>query len=259
MEYLYNLKMDSWHVKFFKWLWGVDPTDKYKTMCPYFWSFVGSIIILPALLTFKLIKPIILWYKRYSDAQVDAQIRSIIEKLKSDSYTDYDAYKIYKNDCINFNDIAFADGYEDSMWSKILDGYDNYRNKLKLDKQRKQGAIDKFKYGLSGKIVTYTITAIILGLIGWGIYEILHLFTWQEFVNFIITLALFLLAAGILFGFGFLVYWVIRKTKCEVYFNKIVFWKYIGEFFIMVWTGIKIVVNMIGHLYKQTCPIIHWK
>ena len=259
MEYLYNLKMDSWHVKFFKWLWGVDPTDKYKTMCPYFWSFVGSIIILPALLTFKLIKPIILWYKRYSDAQIDAQIRSIIEKLKSDSLMDYDAYKFYNNECIGFNALVSTEGYEDNMWYKIVEGHSNYIRKLKLDKKQRQETLDKFKYGFFGKVVTYTITAIILGLICWGIYAILHLFTWQEFVEFMIKMFAIIGAGGILVGGGFVVYWIIMKTKCNVYLNEIVFWKYIGEFFVMIWTGIKIIFNMIGHLYKQTCPIIHWK
>jgi hypothetical protein len=44
MEYLYNLNSKSKTVKFFKWAWGVDPTIKYKTMCPYFWAFIGRVV-----------------------------------------------------------------------------------------------------------------------------------------------------------------------------------------------------------------------
>jgi hypothetical protein len=55
MKNLYSFRKDSNHVKFFKWLWKVDPTERYKNMCPYFWSYVGTLCILPLLLLAKLL------------------------------------------------------------------------------------------------------------------------------------------------------------------------------------------------------------
>jgi hypothetical protein len=55
MEYLYNLDSKGSHVKFFKWCWGIDPTIRYKTMCPYFWALLGTIIIFPVIVLAKLV------------------------------------------------------------------------------------------------------------------------------------------------------------------------------------------------------------
>jgi len=43
----YTFSKDAWHCKLFKWCYGVNPPDVFKTMCPYFWSFVGTLFIIP--------------------------------------------------------------------------------------------------------------------------------------------------------------------------------------------------------------------
>ena len=43
----YTFSKDAWHCRLFKWCYGVNPPDVFKTMCPYFWSFVGTFFIIP--------------------------------------------------------------------------------------------------------------------------------------------------------------------------------------------------------------------
>lgn len=61
---MYNLKSSSLYSRFYSWIWNTDVT-KFKTMCPYFWRYVLTILFLPLIL---LLKPIIsLIPKNYKD------------------------------------------------------------------------------------------------------------------------------------------------------------------------------------------------
>lgn len=51
---MYKLNKNSASARFYKWIWGTDVTD-FKTMCPYFWKYVLTIIFLPVILISKLI------------------------------------------------------------------------------------------------------------------------------------------------------------------------------------------------------------
>ena len=51
---LYTFSKNSWHVRFYKWLYDKDPANKFKTMCPYFWTYVLTFITLPIILPIKL-------------------------------------------------------------------------------------------------------------------------------------------------------------------------------------------------------------
>ena len=50
----YTFNKTAWHCRLFNWCYGINPPDKFKTMCPYFWSFVGTLFILPFILIAKL-------------------------------------------------------------------------------------------------------------------------------------------------------------------------------------------------------------
>lgn len=52
----YTFSKDAWHCKLFKWCYGVNPPDVFKTMCPYFWSFVGTLFIIPFIAIAKAMK-----------------------------------------------------------------------------------------------------------------------------------------------------------------------------------------------------------
>ena len=49
---MYNLKTTSLSSRFYSWIWNTE-ISKFKTMCPYFWSYVLTIILLPFLLVAK--------------------------------------------------------------------------------------------------------------------------------------------------------------------------------------------------------------
>lgn len=49
---MYNLNSDSKAAKFYEWLWNTDVKD-FKSMCPYFWAYVITILILPIILIIK--------------------------------------------------------------------------------------------------------------------------------------------------------------------------------------------------------------
>lgn len=52
----YTFKKDAWHTKLFFWIWGVNVSKKFKTMCPYFWSWIGTIAIIPIIILVKLLR-----------------------------------------------------------------------------------------------------------------------------------------------------------------------------------------------------------
>jgi len=264
MEHLYDLKKNSNHVKFFEWLWGINPTIKYKTMCPYFWAFIGSILILPAIIAFKivyaLIKPFITYYNTYSQSQIDEFLNNLYLKLERNSYTDYDLYKIKKSKCFTENYYKFQNDirYKEDMIGKINESYNNYWSVEYDRKMKAKETLDNFKYGLFGKVIAYIIGLGVLSLAGWGIYELLHLFTWAEFLNFIIKLGMLLSVIGLAVGIIYLIVKFSDKIPCNSFINKIVFWKYIGMFFIAIGHGFLITFDMIKNVYKQNCPILRW-
>ena len=51
---MYKFKTTSWHVKLFEWIFNEDPTKIYKSMCPYFWSFVLILLTLPLIAVVKM-------------------------------------------------------------------------------------------------------------------------------------------------------------------------------------------------------------
>lgn len=51
---MYKLKKDSTSARFYTWVWGTDVT-KFKTMCPYFWKYVATLLFLPLILVGKLL------------------------------------------------------------------------------------------------------------------------------------------------------------------------------------------------------------
>jgi hypothetical protein len=49
---MYKLNKFSWSARFFEWVWNTD-VEKFKSMCPYFWSYVLTLVFLPIILVFK--------------------------------------------------------------------------------------------------------------------------------------------------------------------------------------------------------------
>jgi hypothetical protein len=63
---LVSLSRESWHAKYYNFVKGYYPTYEFKSLCPYFWTIVSFVLLLPVILIWKglkllsklLIKPI---------------------------------------------------------------------------------------------------------------------------------------------------------------------------------------------------------
>jgi|VirMetMinimDraft_7_1064189.scaffolds.fasta_scaffold12291_4 hypothetical protein len=265
MEYLYNLNSKSKTVKFFKWAWGVDPTIKYKTMCPYFWAFIGTVIILPVLLLIKftefITNPITNYFNTKSEAQASLYIKNLLIELNSKEKSDVEFYNLYKSKCFidKIDEFYNDNNYKAGMFDDIKGGHNRHLEKLRIKKLKLTKSLDEVKYGIIGKIFLYLIGLTFLTLIVWGIYEILHLFTFNEFIyNLKLFVKVFLCVLALV-GFSYLISKGIKNLICNTIIGRVVFWKHIDMLFKSIWFGIRIFFNMIGNLYKQNCPIIHWK
>jgi len=53
--FIFNQELDakSWHARLFKFVWGVNPQDKFSWMCPYAWAQFGTISFIVPILTAK--------------------------------------------------------------------------------------------------------------------------------------------------------------------------------------------------------------
>lgn len=53
-----TLNKNAWYVKYLAFLYGIDAVNDFKNFCPLFWFILGSIVITPFILLFKLINKI---------------------------------------------------------------------------------------------------------------------------------------------------------------------------------------------------------
>lgn len=51
-----SLSRHSWHARYYKWVKGYYPTYEFKSLCPYFWTLVSFIFLLPIFLLWKGVK-----------------------------------------------------------------------------------------------------------------------------------------------------------------------------------------------------------
>lgn len=273
MESNYNFSKNSNHVKFFKWMWNVDPTVRFKTMCPYFWQYIGSIIILPIILLYKLLSvimtPISASVYKLTEEKERNQFDELMLLISNPDLTPEEEIRISRRKCFKkFYDKLFhakdsgADFDQDwrSRVSNIYLAGEHSKIKKVNTTQKIQ---DNLSYGWFGKVIATLLIGVLVYLIGWGGYELLHLFTWTEFVRFMAVLGGSILV--ILIGWGIIrgIVWIVEKLTCETPLKNVVFWRHIGNFFVMVGKAIVYVIrttfDMIGNFYKNQCPIIHWE
>lgn len=273
MKNLYDLNSNSNHVKFFKWMWGIDPSIRYKTMCPYFWQYLGSIIILPFIILVKLVKvildPIDSWIQEIAERDAKIYVARLMEEYEN-AVTNEDFYKISKRKCWKKYRNMWGNG--EAFFTELIIStircrsywYEDELRKAKiLKKQNFQKHLDNFKYGKVGTFLSYVLGASVVFLVGYGIYVLLHLFTWNQFVNFLVIAGKIALFAAVLLGVWWIFFKSIKLISCDTRLANVVFWKPIGRgivsFFKLLWQGIVMFFDMIKNIYKKSCPIIHWE
>jgi hypothetical protein len=255
---LWDLEKDSLHVKFWNWLWKIDTVSTYKTACPYYWQYAGAMVILPLILLVKLIKAMWRPIEAWSDARYERMAKEYVARLLQDfnhADTDEKRYKLYKSKCYGKYRNELGTAEKDSLYQ----GHQRFLRAIKKRKEVAQQKLDSFRYGAGGTILSYLIAIIVLMFIGWGIYEILHLFTMAEFGNFMLMLLGVFIFLGVGWGIIAGAQSLIKNFWCGSWIHKIVFWKYVGMFFVMIWTGIKMFFEMIHSIYTKSCPTINWK
>jgi hypothetical protein len=73
---------NSWHFKLLKWMWDVE-SKRLNNLCPYYWTVVLSIIILPVYCLFKLFFTIGEWYDEKMDIISDKiGLKNRLNKIK---------------------------------------------------------------------------------------------------------------------------------------------------------------------------------
>ena len=48
-----SLSRDAWHAKYYNFVKGDYPTNKFKSLCPYFWTMVTLILLSPVIVSWK--------------------------------------------------------------------------------------------------------------------------------------------------------------------------------------------------------------
>jgi hypothetical protein len=266
MENLYSFSKNAWHVQFFKWMWNVNPVEKYKTMCPYFWQFVGSIIILPAILFWKiidcLIPPIDKWIDSVNENSHQKQMNHLLFKFHSAELI-RDKYVLWKSKCWrNYSDSLLNVGSitneeykefrrEAFSYELALEEKQNYK------KAKQQVQIDNIRYGVIGKILLWALTFVIIYYSFIVINWFVHLFTFAQFIEVLIIILILILSLALVFIIVAL--WTLFNDNCKKDFTKFNPFIYIGKFFKGIWKIFMIIIDMIINLYKQSCPTITWK
>jgi hypothetical protein len=243
MKNLYSFSKNAWFVKLYKWLYDVDPTQKYKNMCPMFWAMVITFILLPFMVILKLCGN--LSTKFYAWKVKRKQERWEKDKIKFIEYCNRDltpkeAYKLYRS-----NDWSLFSNYiTHERWHIIYD----LKSKYTPSKNEKLIDIDWSQIIL--------IIIFILGI--YTIILLLYKLPWNTFDFKEFCIVLLKLANFSIFCVGFyhiFKYFFINSTVFN-FFNKI--GTYISKIANKVWHGIQIVSDMIYNIYKKNCPLIEW-
>ena len=263
MKNLYTFSTNSWHVQFFKWIWGTNPVHRFETMCPYFWTYVITIISLPLILMVKGILwvsvPISNWIEAYTDVQADRAMKQLLIDINK-MHSNEEIYKLYKSKCYQkyYYKLLSTEQISYKKEAEIEDVAKSYERKLKEKKRKKQQVIDKVKYGWIGKSFLYIMAALVLYVIIRLFILFIYSFTMSQFLAFLLGMLLTVLGLTIA---GFIIYFIIkwREKYCDVNLNKYNPFVYIGILFIGIWKVFVMIFDMIKNLYNQSCPLITWK
>jgi hypothetical protein len=100
---LFTFKKTSWHVKFWTWLFGSNPSNTYKTGCPYFWTYVVVFLLLPLILLVRMFGnagvKILTNAKDYKETKTNKMILHLESICNDPELTPEQAYKISHSKC----------------------------------------------------------------------------------------------------------------------------------------------------------------
>lgn len=271
---MYNFNKNSIFTRFFSWIWNVNPSTKYKTMCPYFWSYILTMLFIVVILPIRVLiwlvfQPIYKVLDKQLDKAVDKRIKNLlINYEKCISLKDF--FDLYNSRCFRNNKYQIDYYDRKILYNKV----EEYQHILKAEKQAKGSFTDNIIYSKFSKYLSYFLSGVILYYIGKFIYWVLHLITMTTFLFTLKKVGLFLLiitmGIGICYLISKFIIYLQTKISCNNWLSKVVFWKPIGNFlfniglfiadiFLSIWTFFGMLIDMIKSFYNKSCPIIHWE
>lgn len=268
---LYNFSKNSWHVKLFKWIYNIDPTQQFKSMCPYFWTYVITLLFFPLVLIIKLFGKsgtlFLNYLKDYSRNKANKAIESFKARVgDGESLTNEEAYKLKRSNCYSNNWYQLDWNVTDLIDFKSRE---YSRNELPKIRYAKEQQIKEFKESTIYQVISY-ILALIVSIA--GIYVIYQLYLvsndytimWKEIGGVLLFISIFV--AGVFGIVGLIKYIIIpigeylaclKTPKC--YLCQLGIWKFVSNIFKTIWLGFCLIGDMIYNTYKKNCPLITWK
>lgn len=267
---LYTFKKNAWHAKLFKWLYGTDPTTTFNTMCPYFWSMVFTILLLPILLCFKLLgktgSNFLSKLESFKRDRIKARSANMLKlALTAETMSLKDAYQL-RHSCFWYDDAYYDVPRE--LLSIIQDKASEYEKILSKEKYRKEtqreNTINEIKTNKYFNFIAYIVTALLAFIFVRGAYKMISYLNSSYSLDYeklmyigiflgIVTSLVFISIILYRFIFSPLFSWLSCK-KIKLGKLKILLFP-----LILLGTGLIMLCDMIYLTYKKACPRVTWK
>jgi hypothetical protein len=285
---MYTFKKTSWHVRFYKWLFDKDPTRIYKSMCPYFWTYVFIMLTLPFILLIKMIgkkgDQFLAWAEERRRNKKEKLIEAFKARCTSPNLSSKEAYEIKNSTC--WDKFSWCLTWEEERLIRNLSSeYKSFliQQKFESTKKRKE-TIQQYKENKTLNFIFMLIGGVLMiGILFIGIYA-LTLICWSciDWIKILLFLAIVLLGVLGIIGVAYLIYVIVNGIKylvykvscmnikcpiCSIIPNIFMYvgtgfrnsFPYISLPFVFLFKGVVIVLDMIYNTYKKNCPIIKWE
>ena len=289
---LYSFSKSSWHVRFFEWLFNENPTYRYKTMCPYFWTYVLIVLFLPLILVVKLFgnagTRFLSWMKDYRHNRIERIKGNFIMNCCHPNLTPKEAYKLTQSKC--WDEYRYYLEYEVEEKVKQLARIelnkieDEQAEAYKKQQERKRALAEQFD-DINNKMSTmrenklftyfsYVVVGVICSITLYFLYTLVmmipfYMIDWPVvgYYSLYITLLLISMFGLVLLFYGLIKYvftpffkWLscIKLPSCGIcntmspLLNKM---KYVLYIFLPIWwlvLGIGKLFAIIGHMIYST-------
>jgi len=258
-------------------LWGVDPTVRYKTMCPYFWSYVVTVIILPFLVLVRLFgtwgqdfNGWMLTYRREQKAKKKKEFIKNLELCKSEK----EAYKLRKTEC--WNDFKWSLDY--TIEQRIRDMARKYENEVNekrwarehkeyLASQKKKALMlarkektEAIKESPTFKYISYGVVGVLalfaLSVVLFLIYHAVIAINWSLVFQSLGYILLALIGIAIIAGISmFLIKYVFKPivswSECRTFDFDCALTRGIGKGFAYIGIGFKYIGFMFEYIWNH--------
>lgn len=285
---MYTFKKNSWHVRFYKWLFDNDPTKIYKSMCPYFWTYVVIFLTLPFILLFRIGgkkgKQFSSWLESHQRDKRNKMIENFQKRCENPNLSPKEAYEIKNSKCWE-KYYYYIDWDLDNHIRNLSNEYKYtlHKEKIERDKNKEQ----KIKELKESKTLNVIFTILGIGLLLLILYVTIvgismiefkpidWLFIGKVLLGSILIICSGLLIIGIVYYIVKGIQYLTMKISCinftcplcnffgglikMLFINIGKSTPYISIPFIFIFKGIRLIADMIYNTYKKNCPIIKWE